>query len=216
MNYLGDAKLNRVVSTKITEEEHKRLGVIANSFQSLGYIVKANTSEVTRFLLRTSMEWTSSHMNYQKPRDVKTRQSNTSISRNPATTFLGSSSSSNKTGDTGQLPSHGSNIPRGNISSIGKAQHSNDIIGNNHETITNDTSFGNYKSLAQKVSARSSNTRNQIKNISGNMNNIIQPSDLTASQVDKNLTDTRGPSLEFFGEYMRLKQLLGLTSNPQL
>jgi hypothetical protein len=215
LNYLGNTKLNRVVSTKITEEERNHLGVIANYLQSLGYIAKANTSEAIRFLLRTSMEWTSSLMDYQKARDVKTRQSNTSIARNPAMTFLGSSSSSNKTGDTDQPPSHGSNIPRGNISSTGNVRQSSHILGNSIEIRTSDDPIGNYNKFLAQKSAGSKTTRNQTGNTSDRIDNVIQPADPSVSQVGKNLTDASGPSLEFFGKYLRLKQSLGLTINSQ-
>jgi hypothetical protein len=215
MNYLGDTKLNRVVSTKITEEEHKRLEVIAKYLQLLGYIAKANPSEAIRFLLRASMEWTSSHMNYRKARFVGKTQSSTSISRNPTTTSVGSASRIDKMGDTGQPLSHG-NIPRGNISSIGIAHESSEVLGNKNNNHTNDTTIRNYnKSLAQKVSVGSNNTRNQTENFSGNTNNIIQHSDSTVSQVDKSLTDVSGPSLETIGEYWRLlKQLPRPTRDP--
>jgi hypothetical protein len=115
-----------------------------------------------------------------------------------------------------QPPSHGSNIPRGNISSTDNVRQSSHILGNSIEIRTSDDPIGNYnESLAQKISAGSKSTGKQTGNTSGNINNIVQSSNSVVSEVGKNLTDASGPSLEFFGKYLRLKQSLGLTINSQ-
>jgi hypothetical protein len=54
----------------------------------------------------------------------------------------------------------------------------------------------------------------QTGNTSGNINKIIQPSNSVVSEVGKNLTNAIGSSLEFFGEYVRLKQSLRSTHIP--
>jgi hypothetical protein len=188
----------------------------ARQYKSQGHIVKATLSEILRLILRVYIQYLLSHKSDQMAMGITRTQSNASILKNSAMTSLGSASTGDKTGDTGQRPSHGSSIPKGNISSIGSAQQSSDILVNNDEIITTDTSIGNYnKSLAQKVSAGSKTTRNQTGNTSDRINNIIQPSNSAVSQIDKNLTDARGPSLELIGELWRLKQLQRSTSNPQ-
>ena len=55
-------------------------------------------------------------------------------------------------------------------------------------------------SLAQGVSAGSTNTKNETGNAFGRINNVSQPTESGASRVDKNLTNVSGPSLEFMAK----------------
>ena len=142
MNHNENSKLTRVVSTKITDEEFNFFMRLARQYQSQGYVVKANPSEIVRLILRTFRQFLLSHKNDQFLLSLK--------NTNSAMTSVGSSSSMN----TSQRPSHGTSTPRGNKSSIGSAQQSSDILGNNDEIIANDTTIGNSnKSLAQNVSS---------------------------------------------------------------
>ena len=177
MNSIKNSKLSRVVSTKVTHEEHDLLGLIAKYCQSRGYIAKATTSEIIRFLLKASMEWALSSMNHQKALNQITTQRTVRESRNPVTA-LGKSIASalEKTSDIGQRQSQDSSISRTDIPSTGNAQQSNDVLGNSNQILTNDAYIGNYnKSLAQKVSAVSNKTRNQMGNTSCCINNVSRP-----------------------------------------
>jgi hypothetical protein len=58
MSPMKNQKVTRVVSTKITEEEYDQLHKIGRQYQSLGYIVKASTSEILRCMIRVYIEWT--------------------------------------------------------------------------------------------------------------------------------------------------------------
>jgi hypothetical protein len=51
MNSIKDAKVTRVISSKITEEEYNLLHRIARDYQSRGYIAKATTSKILRLLV---------------------------------------------------------------------------------------------------------------------------------------------------------------------
>jgi hypothetical protein len=210
MDQAKNSKLSKEVSTKITDEEHYLLGIIAKYCQSRGYIAKANTSEITRFLLRASMEWASSRM---KAMNQIKSQSIVSESRNPVTA-LGKSSAStlDKTGDTGQGESHDSSISRGNISSTDSVRQSSDLHGNSIGILAPDAPTGYCKMPQAKVKVGSINTRNETGNAFGRINNVrSRPADSRVSQVDKNLTGVSGPSLELIGEYVEcLRQIPGL------
>ena len=56
MKHIGDTKVTKVVSTKITDEEHQCLMRLAKHCHSLGYIAKPSISEFTRFALRELMD----------------------------------------------------------------------------------------------------------------------------------------------------------------
>ena len=56
MKHIGDTKVTKVVSTKITDEEHQHLMSLAKHYHSLGYIAKPSISEYTRFALRKLMD----------------------------------------------------------------------------------------------------------------------------------------------------------------
>jgi hypothetical protein len=174
MNTIKNSKVSRVVSTKITDEEFNLLVIIAKYFQSRGYIAKANTSEVTRFLLRASMKLAKSRM---KALNQIKSQSIVSESRNPVTS-LGKSSAStlDKTGDTGRRQIHDRSISRGNMSSTDSVRQSSDMLGNSMEILPTNAPKGNHNmSLAQGVSAGSTNTDNETGNAFGRINNVSRP-----------------------------------------
>ena len=69
---------------------------------------------------------------------------------------------------------HGDSISRNNISSIGSAQQSDSVHGNN-------------KYVAQKIPTGSNNTRNQTRDTSSRMNYVSQPANIARpSKVEKN------------------------------
>lgn len=210
MDQVKNSKLSKEVSTKITEEEHYLLGKIAQYCHSRGYIAKANTSEVTRFLLRASMKWASSRM--EAMNQIKS-PSIVSESRNPVTAIgMSSASTLDKTGDAGRRVSHGSSVSGSDISLTGIVPKSSDVNGNSIETLPANVPIGKLNMfLAQGVSAGSTNTENGTRNAFGRMNNVGRPADSRVSQVDKKLTDGSGPSLEFMGKYLEcLRQIPGL------
>jgi hypothetical protein len=191
MNYIRDTKVSRVVSTKITPE-YNCLERIAKYCQSLGYISKATTSEITRFLLRAGMEWTSSHMNHRKAMNMTNKGVASEIT-NQLMKSRGNSSASaqNEAGDTGHLPIH----DRKNKSSIVNIQQSSDIPHNRTRILTSDLQPGKFSSsLAQKVSLLDKLTQD----LGGKMSN------------------DDGPSLEKIGEYWSyLRQLPRPNYNTQ-
>jgi hypothetical protein len=198
MNAIKNSKLSRVVSTKITDEEHKLLGIMAKDLQSRGYIAKAKTSEALRYLLRDSMN----------PTDQITTQTIVSESRNPVTA-LGKSSTSAL--DKTVSVSRDSTISRGNISSPDSVQQSTDMVGNSIGILAPDAPKANCKMpQAQKLTGGSTNAEIKARNTFGSPNNVGRP-DLKVSQVDKNLTDGGSPSLEFMGKYLEyLRQIPGM------
>jgi hypothetical protein len=137
MNTIKNSKVSRVVSTKITPEEYNCLERIAKYCQSLGYISKATTSEITRFLLRAGMEWTSSHMNLRKAMNITTQ----GVARETTNQQMKSrgnisASAQNEPGDTGHLTLYDSSTLKGNISSVVNIQQSNDMPRNRTKILT--------------------------------------------------------------------------------
>ncbi len=205
---MDQVKLSKVVSTKITEKEDYILGKIAQYFQARGYIAKANTAEVTRFLLRRSIKsFLMEAMSQIKSPSIVSESRNplTDLGKSPASTF-------DKNGETGQRQLHDSTVSRGNISSTGIVPKSGDINGNSIGILPTNTPKGKHNTFqVQGVSAGSTNTENETQNAFGHMNNISRPADSRVSQVDKNLTDVSGPSLEFMAKYWEyVRQTPGL------
>ena len=83
MDEIKNLKLSKVVSTKITDQEHKNLQRLAKYYQSRGYISKDKISEATRLLLRKSMKWELSIMNHQETMDNLVTQNYVRESRIP-------------------------------------------------------------------------------------------------------------------------------------
>jgi hypothetical protein len=54
---MKDQKVTRVVSTKITEEEHDQLQKLAIHYKSQGRIAKASTSEILRRIIRVYIKY---------------------------------------------------------------------------------------------------------------------------------------------------------------
>ena len=71
MNNIENSKLTRIVSTKITDEEFNFLMRLARQYQSQGYIVKANPSEIVRLILRMFRQYLLSHKNDQFKMGIK-------------------------------------------------------------------------------------------------------------------------------------------------
>ena len=163
MNSAENSKLSRVISTKVTDEEGNFLMRIATQYKSQGYIAKATASEICRFILRVYMEYLISHKSDPMARDIKTTQSNASMQTNPPMIAFKeiSRSSRHRTEDISRRVSHGDSISRSNISSIGSAQQSDSVHGNN-------------KYVAQKIPIGSNNTI-QMRDTSSRMNYVSQP-----------------------------------------
>jgi hypothetical protein len=103
-----DAKVTRLISTKITDEEYNLLHRIARNYKLRGYIAKANTSEISRFILRVYIQWAFSHTSDQTVMNQTMGHSN----GNSTVTMLGSNSvigsdESNKTRESTDAASHG-------------------------------------------------------------------------------------------------------------
>ena len=192
MNSAENSKLSRVISTKVTHEEANFLMKIATQYKSQGYIPKATPSEICRFILRVYMRYLISHKSDPMARDTKTTQSNASMQTNPPIIAFKeiSPSSRHRTEDISQRVSHGDSISRNNISSIGSAQQSDSVHGNNK--------------YVDQIPTGSINTRNQTRDTSSRMNYVSQPANIfRPSQVEKNLNDIWWPpSLEYV-KYLR-------------
>jgi len=63
---------------------------------------------------------------------------------------------------------------------MGNAKQSNDVLGGTNDSVENYN-----KPLAQKVSSVSNNTRNQMGNTSGLINNVSRPADSRVSPLNQ-------------------------------
>ena len=145
MDAIKNSKLSKVVSTKITDQEHKNLQRIAKYYQSRGYIPKAKISEATRLLLRKSMKGELSIMNHQETMNNVVTQNDVSESKIPITPFGKKSASGlNQNRDNGQRQSHHSDMYNSNASSKEKARLLIDILNKNTKIHIPSPSTGSY------------------------------------------------------------------------
>ena len=175
MDEIKNSKLSKVVSTKITDQEHKNLQRIAKYYQSRGYISTAKISEVTRLLLRKSMKWELSIMNHQETMNSVVTPNYVSESRIPITPFgKNSASGLNENRDNSQRQSHHSDMYNSNASSKEKARLLIDILNKNTKIHTPAPSTGSYnKSPAEGLLADSQDTRSEARKALENLNNVV-------------------------------------------
>jgi hypothetical protein len=132
MNPIRDKKLTRIVSTKITDEEHNLLHRLARNYKSRGYIAKATTAEISRLIVRVYMEWAFSHSCDEQTAMTHTMsQNNEKKSTHSTVTMLGSNAANKRGGSANAAslwPTQSSSIPINNTLSMGNAQQSSDFL----------------------------------------------------------------------------------------